>query len=128
MFVDVGSAKWERRLIPARKFDFDTTVGAIGSNEAKWGCSDVILMFERPGECVKEEVDSFLEFFEPPFGMWKAMFIRFASMVCFCSANLGFLSPRLLHLLPYTAACHCYRQSMEATAINKLLSNLFENL
>lgn len=66
---DLDTAKWERRLIPARKFDFDTTVGAIGSNEAKWGCNDVILMFERPGECVREEVDAFMEFFEPPFGM-----------------------------------------------------------
>jgi len=70
--IKVVGAKWERRLIPARKFDFDTTVGAIGSNEAKWGCSDVILMFERPGECVREEVDTFMEFFEPPFdNPWK---------------------------------------------------------
>jgi len=25
-------------------------------------------MFERPGECVREDVDKFMEFFEPPFG------------------------------------------------------------
>lgn len=65
--IKVVGAKFERRLIPARKFDFDTTVGAIGSNEPKWQCSDVILMFERPGESDPKEVDKFLEFFEPPF-------------------------------------------------------------
>ena len=68
MLVLLSTAKFERRLIPARKFDFDTTVGAIGSNEPKWSCNDVILMFERPGECDQKEVDAFMEFFEPPFG------------------------------------------------------------
>ena len=63
----VVGAKWERRLIPARKFDFDTAVGAISSNEPKWGCDDVILMFERPGESDQKAVDEFLDFFEPPF-------------------------------------------------------------
>ena len=65
--VKIVGAKWERRLIPARTFDFDTAVGAIGSNEPKWGCNDVILMFERPGEADSKAVDDFLEFFEPPF-------------------------------------------------------------
>jgi hypothetical protein len=74
-------AKWERRMIPARKFDFDTTVGAIGSNEPKWSCNDVVLMFERPGQCVREEVDAFLEFFEPPFGKFSAV-ICIAAMAC----------------------------------------------
>lgn len=70
--VKIVGAKWERRLIPARTFDFDTVVGAIGSNEAKWGCNDVILMFERPGEADSAAVDTFLEFFEPPFdNPWK---------------------------------------------------------
>mmetsp|Transcript_26639 Transcript_26639/g.62571 ORF Transcript_26639/g.62571 Transcript_26639/m.62571 type:complete len:216 (-) Transcript_26639:1047-1694(-) len=70
--VKVVGAKYERRLIPARKFDFDTTVGAIGSNEAKWSCADVVLMFERPGECDRSQVDKFMEFFEPPFdNPWK---------------------------------------------------------
>jgi len=70
--VKVVGAKWERRLIPARKFDFDTTVGAIGSNEPKWSCNDVVLMFERPSECDRSEVDSFMDFFEPPFdNPWK---------------------------------------------------------
>lgn len=70
--VKVVGAKWERRMIPARRFNFDTTVGAIGSNEPKWSCNDVVLMFERPGECVRAEVDAFMEFFEPPFdNPWK---------------------------------------------------------
>jgi hypothetical protein len=70
--VKVAGARWERRMIPARKFDFDTVVGAIGSNEAKWGCSDVILMFERPGEADSAAVDTFLDLFEPPFANpWK---------------------------------------------------------
>ena len=55
-------------MIPARKFDFDTTVGAIGSNEPKWSCNDVIMLFERPSECDRAEVDAFMEFFEPPWG------------------------------------------------------------
>ena len=68
----VVGAKWERRLIPARNFDFDTTVGAIGSNEPKFGCQDVVLMFERPGEADTKVVDTFFEFFEPPFdNPWK---------------------------------------------------------
>ena len=49
--IQIAGAKWERRLIPARKFGFDLVVGAIGSNEEKWGCNNVILMVERPGEC-----------------------------------------------------------------------------
>jgi hypothetical protein len=65
--IKVVGAKWERRLIPARRFDFDTTVGAIGSNEGKWGCDDVVLMFERPGEADPKAVKTFFEFFEPPF-------------------------------------------------------------
>jgi hypothetical protein len=65
--VKIVGAKWERRLIPARKFDFDTVVGAIQSNEAKWGCNDVVMQFERPGEADPAEVDKFMEFFEPPF-------------------------------------------------------------
>jgi len=65
--VKIVGAKYERRLIPARKFDFDTTVGAITSNQPKWGCNDVVLMFERPGEADPTETDKFLSFFEPPF-------------------------------------------------------------
>ena len=73
-------AKFERRLIPARRFNFDTTVGAIGSNEPKWQCNDVVLMFERPGECVREDVDKFMEFFEPPFGT-LSLFVAIPYMV-----------------------------------------------
>ena len=70
--IKVVGAKWERRMIPARGFDFDTTVAAIGSNEPKWGCGDVVLMFERPGEADSKAVDTFFEFFEPPFdNPWK---------------------------------------------------------
>jgi hypothetical protein len=65
--VKIVGAKWERRMIPARRFDFDTTVGAIASNEPKWGCNDVVLMFERPGEADKEALDEFFAFLEPPF-------------------------------------------------------------
>ena len=55
-------------MLPARKFNFDTAVGAIGSNEPKWNCYDVALMFERPSEADRDAVDTFMEFFEPPFG------------------------------------------------------------
>lgn len=70
--VKIVGAKWERRLIPARKFDFDTVVGAIMSNDAKWGCQDVVFMLERPTEADSTKTDEWLEFFEPPFdNPWK---------------------------------------------------------
>ena len=64
--VKVIGAKWERRLIPAENFDFDTVVGAISSNEAKWGCEDCVLQLKRPGEANDDEVEKYLAFFEPP--------------------------------------------------------------
>lgn len=68
----IVGAKYERRLIPARNFDFDTVVGAIESNDPKWNCYNVIMMFERPGEADPKQVDEFLKFFEPPFdNPWK---------------------------------------------------------
>lgn len=68
----IVGAKYERRLIPARSFDFDTVVGAIESNEPKWDCYNVVMMFERPGEADSKKVDEWLEFFEPPFdNPWK---------------------------------------------------------
>jgi len=70
--VKIVGAKYERRLIPARNFDFDTMVGAVESNDFKWGCNDVVLMFERPGEADPAKIDAFMEFFEPPFdNPWK---------------------------------------------------------
>mmetsp|Transcript_14865 Transcript_14865/g.21270 ORF Transcript_14865/g.21270 Transcript_14865/m.21270 type:complete len:226 (+) Transcript_14865:101-778(+) len=63
--IKVVGAKWERRLIPARDLDFDTVVGAIGSNEERWGCTDVVLMFQN-GEADDMEVRKFMDFFNPP--------------------------------------------------------------
>jgi hypothetical protein len=68
----IVGAKFERRLIPARNFDFDTVVGAIASNDERWNCYNVVMMFERPDEAESKQVDEFLEFFEPPFdNPWK---------------------------------------------------------
>lgn len=70
--VKVVGAKFERRMIPARKFDFDTMVGAVSSNEPRYGCEDVILMLERPEEADPKVTDDFMDFFEPPFdNPWK---------------------------------------------------------
>eukprot|EP00316_Scyphosphaera_apsteinii_P025294 CAMPEP_0119299350 /NCGR_PEP_ID=MMETSP1333-20130426/1424_1 /TAXON_ID=418940 /ORGANISM="Scyphosphaera apsteinii, Strain RCC1455" /LENGTH=147 /DNA_ID=CAMNT_0007300743 /DNA_START=160 /DNA_END=603 /DNA_ORIENTATION=- len=41
-------AKFERQMIDCTRWDFDTVVDAIGSNEARFGCEDVILQFRRP--------------------------------------------------------------------------------
>ena len=65
--VKIVGAKYERRLIPCRGFDFDTMVGAVESNSPKWSCDDVILMVERPAEADPKAVDAFLDFFTPPF-------------------------------------------------------------
>ncbi len=64
--IKVIGAKWERRLIPVGPLDFDTILDAIGSNEPRWGCKDVIMQFERPGEADAKRVKEHLEFFEPP--------------------------------------------------------------
>ncbi len=65
--IKVVGAKWERRLLPAKDMSFDTVVGAIGSNEPKWGCEDVVLMFMRPDEVEDmQKVDEFFDFFNPP--------------------------------------------------------------
>jgi|AntRauTorckE5430_2_1112549.scaffolds.fasta_scaffold03771_5 hypothetical protein len=65
--IKVVGAKWERRLIPAKDLSFDTVVGAIGSNEQKWGCEDVVLQFLRPDEVEDmTKVDEYLSFFNPP--------------------------------------------------------------
>lgn len=65
--VKIVGAKFERRMIPARNFDFDTMVGAVMSNDPKWGCNDVVLLLERPDDANKAETDEFLAFLEPPF-------------------------------------------------------------
>lgn len=65
--IKVVGAKWERRLIPARDLSFDTVVNAIGSNEMKWGCEDVVLQFERPSEVEDEKaVADHVAFYNPP--------------------------------------------------------------
>ena len=65
--VKIVGAKYERRMIPARNFDFDTMVGAVGSNDPKWGCENVVLLLERPSESDTAKTDEFLAFLEPPF-------------------------------------------------------------
>lgn len=65
--VKIVGAKYERRMIPARRFDFDTMLGAVTSNDPKWGCNNVVFMLERPGEADSTKVDDFMDFFEPPF-------------------------------------------------------------
>ena len=77
--VKIVGAKYERRMIPARNFDFDTMVGAVSSNEPKWGCNDVVLMFERPDECDSKMVDDFMDFFEPPFDKYENIKLRESS-------------------------------------------------
>lgn len=65
--IKVIGAKWERRLIPAKDLDFDTVVGAIQSNQLKWGCQDIVLHFMREEEVEDmEAVQRYLDFFNPP--------------------------------------------------------------
>jgi len=65
--IKVVGAKYERRLIPAKDLNFETVVNAIGSNEAKWGCDNVVLQFERPSLVEdEEEIKAHLAFFNPP--------------------------------------------------------------
>jgi hypothetical protein len=56
--VKIVDDKWERRMIPA--YRFDTVVGTITSNNGKWSCSDVILMFEHPGKADSAGLTPFL--------------------------------------------------------------------
>mmetsp|Transcript_13835 Transcript_13835/g.31718 ORF Transcript_13835/g.31718 Transcript_13835/m.31718 type:complete len:215 (-) Transcript_13835:16-660(-) len=53
---------FERKLIPSRYLDFDTIMGAIGSNEAKFSkkrTNDVILQFARPGAPYEDDGDPY---------------------------------------------------------------------
>jgi hypothetical protein len=95
-------------MLPARKFDFDTAVGAIGSNERKWNCDDVVLMFERPSEADSDAVDTFLEFFEPPFG-------KLIYCVCIATMRITITMTMMISLL-----CTIVLNSLD-------LSNLYIN-
>jgi len=65
--IKIVGAKYERRLIPAKDLSFDTIVSAIGSNESKWGCDNVVLQFARPSLVEdEEEIQAHLAFFNPP--------------------------------------------------------------
>jgi hypothetical protein len=48
--IKFNGAKWERQMFNCKKWDFDTVVDAIMSNEEKFYCEDVILQFERTSE------------------------------------------------------------------------------
>lgn len=84
--VKVVGAKWERRLIPAKDLSFDTVVGAIGSNDEKWGCDDVVLWFMRPEEVEDVQmVEDFLAFFNPPGdSAWRTAWC----MILFCLMDM----------------------------------------
>lgn len=65
--IKVVGAKWERRLIPAKDLSFDTILGAIESNNEKWGCDDVVMQFMRPTDVEDmQAVEDHLAFFNPP--------------------------------------------------------------
>lgn len=70
--VKVFGARYERKLIPAIDLDFDTIMGAIGSNQFKWKCKDVVMLMYRPSEADESEMRTFLEFFQiPPNNVWR---------------------------------------------------------
>jgi len=46
--VKVAGAKHERQLVAVQDCDFDTIMGAIGSNIEKWRCENVILHLKSP--------------------------------------------------------------------------------
>ena len=64
--IKVFGARWERKLLPAKFMEFDQIMGAVGSNEPRWGAKDVILQFERPG-ADQQKVAEFQKFFEIPY-------------------------------------------------------------
>ena len=45
--IVVKGARHERQLVPAQGLDFDTIMSAILSNEAKWGCEDIVLQLKK---------------------------------------------------------------------------------
>ena len=48
--VKIQGAKWERQLVGTQTLDFDTIMSCIGSNEEKWGCTDVVLHLKRAAD------------------------------------------------------------------------------
>ena len=47
-------------------------MGAIGSNEPKWSCKNVVLQFMRPSEAEEPKVRELLEFFQiPSNNVWR---------------------------------------------------------
>ena len=60
-------SRFERKLIPATELDFDMIMGAIGSNEPRWQCKNVVLQFMRPADADEAQVKEFLKFFEIPY-------------------------------------------------------------
>ena len=53
---------FERKMIPSRYLDFDTIMGAIGSNEPRFNkkrTNDVILQFARPGALYENDGDPY---------------------------------------------------------------------
>ena len=70
--VKVFGARYERKLIPCIDLEFDTIMGAIGSNEPKWSCKNVVLQFMRPSEAEEPKVREWLEFFQiPSNNVWR---------------------------------------------------------
>eukprot|EP00617_Octactis_speculum_P025851 CAMPEP_0185769044 /NCGR_PEP_ID=MMETSP1174-20130828/53335_1 /TAXON_ID=35687 /ORGANISM="Dictyocha speculum, Strain CCMP1381" /LENGTH=161 /DNA_ID=CAMNT_0028453985 /DNA_START=177 /DNA_END=662 /DNA_ORIENTATION=- len=58
--IKVVGAKWERQLVRADILDFDTIMSAIGSNDPKWRCDNVIMQFQRPSIASADEVAEYL--------------------------------------------------------------------
>ena len=46
--------------------EFDIIMGAIGSNEARYRCNGVVMMFMRPAEADEPKVREWLKFFDIP--------------------------------------------------------------
>ena len=47
--VILQGSKFERRMLDCRTWDYDRVISAIGSNEERFGCDDVVLQFQRDG-------------------------------------------------------------------------------
>lgn len=58
--------RYERKLLPCIDMDFDIIMGAIGSNEARYRCNGVCMMFMRPAEADEPKVREWLKFFDIP--------------------------------------------------------------